>query len=698
MAIARACSTNEVDAAEVQRVCHRRLGLLALRPRARRLGLQACIVLLFALSVTPDSRAQSTPTTSPGMLRPSPEGNPPVAPRIREADLGGTARATPASALAMAEGDPAGELGSDGNRLRASSLGASPTPVSQRPNDSLFGAPSAGVVYPAGGGRLFGAPSAGVIGPTGGVRCRVGDKTPECQTRQAFNVAPPPPTRSTVPTNLPAIPRQDAKPIPPTLATARRANDSLFGAPSAGVMYPPGGVRLFGAPSAGVMYPAGRLFGAPGAGMMNPADGVTRRAFNAAPAPTRSTVPTNLPAIPREDAKPIPPTLATKPPEPPATEKDPYAPIGIKAGNFLFKPALEVSTGFDSNPARVPNGRASPFVVVAPELLVRSQFERHQLDADLRGSYTDTTEFQAFSHPNVDAKVKGRYDVTNTTALNGEARYVLDADDPGTPRIANRFAKLPLVSTAGGTAGVTQDVGRVQVSVKGAVDRVTFQDALLTNGTTVSNQDRNFTQASGQARLTYALTDEYKPFVTASVDRRTHDLPVDFAGFRRDSTAAAVEAGMTFALGDKLTGDAAAGYLTRSYSDPKLAGAGGFIADAMLVWQMTKEASVQLEVKSQVTETTEDMTSGVFRRDVKAEFDYQFQPWLTGAFKTGVGQDVFVGTPRVDDRYFLGLGLLYNVSRQVQLKGDVRQEWTVSNKVGQNLSATVLTLGGRLQY
>ena len=67
-------------------------------------------------------------------------------------------------------------------------------------------------------------------------------------------------------------------------------------------------------------------------------------------------------------------------------------------------------------------------------------------------------------------------------------------------------------------------------------------------------------------------------------------------------------------------------------------------------------------------------------------------------FKTGVGQDVFAGTPRVDNRYFVGFGLLYNVSREVQLKGDVRQEWTVSNKMGQNLSATVLTLGARLQY
>jgi hypothetical protein len=612
---ARFSCAGEVVAAPVARACA--FG-------RRRLIASAGLVLLVALSASPDSRAQTAP---PALLRPSLEGAALVAPRFRQGDLSGTPDTTgsvpAAGALALAEVDPFRDFSppqpasaprvvvsrllpladptADGNRLYAPSLrredmatGASTVlPRQRRANDGLFGAPSAGVMDGA-----------------GGLRCRVGDKTPGCLVRYAFNAAPPPATRGVVPTNLPAIPRRDAKPMPAT--------------------------------------------------------------------------------------------LATKPPEPPAAmmEMDPYEPTGIKAGNFLFKPALEMSTGYDSNPARVPNGRGSPIVVFAPELLVRSQFDRHQLNADLRASYTDATSFQAISHPTVDAKVNGRYDVTNTTAINGEARYNLDADDPGTARFANRFVKLPLVSTVGGTVGVTQDFDRTQVSLKGSLDRVMFQNALLTDGMVVTNQDRNFTQAAGQARVSYTLTPEYKPFVSVSVDRRTHDLPVDIAGFRRDSTGVAVEAGMTFALGDKLTGDAAVGYLVRNYSDPRLPSAGGFIADATLAWQATKETTVQLEAKSQVTEITDPGTSGVFKRDLKAEVDYQFQPWLIGAFKTGYGQDLFPGTTplRIDNRYFVGLGLLYKVSREFQLKGDVRQEWTRSNTFGNDLTATVLMLGGRVQY
>jgi hypothetical protein len=47
-------------------------------------------------------------------------------------------------------------------------------------------------------------------------------------------------------------------------------------------------------------------------------------------------------------AGPIP----SRPPKP-TVEEDAFAPLGIRAGAFLLRPALEVTAGHDSNPARV---------------------------------------------------------------------------------------------------------------------------------------------------------------------------------------------------------------------------------------------------------------------------------------------------------------------------------------------------------
>ena len=42
-----------------------------------------------------------------------------------------------------------------------------------------------------------------------------------------------------------------------------------------------------------------------------------------------------------------------------AVEEDPYAQLGLRAGAFLVLPAVEVTGGYDTNPARTPGGRGS---------------------------------------------------------------------------------------------------------------------------------------------------------------------------------------------------------------------------------------------------------------------------------------------------------------------------------------------------
>jgi hypothetical protein len=470
------------------------------------------------------------------------------------------------------------------------------------------------------------------------------------------------------------------------------------------------------------------LFGTPKAGALNGVCGIKGNeremadaaercmaalAFTVSPPPaTRRIRPRNLPRIAPKDAQPIPPVAAARPvppmqpvpagqPAAPPMMQDPYEPTGIKAGNFLLKPALEMSTGYDSNPGRLPGGvgsPGSPIAVVAPVLLVRSQFDRHQLDADIRAAYVAVARAQQFSHPTLDARVNGRYDFTDTMAFNGEGHLAVDADDPGTPRFTGRFTKIPLVTTVGGSAGFSAKSDRFLVSVKGTADHLAFQNAPLIGGGFVSNADRNFNQYGAQGRLTYALTPEISPFVDVAIDRRIHNLPVDFNGFRRDSTGTAVEGGVTFAVADRLTGDLAIGYLVRQYQDMMLRPAKGFIADANLVWQATPTDTIQFGAKSQVVEITEAGISGVLKRDGTIQVDHQFQPWLVGTLTAGFGQDAFVGTTRLDNRYFMDIGMLYKVSRYLQLKANLRQEETRSNVAVNNLAATVVQVGARLQY
>ncbi|MGY3448282.1 hypothetical protein ACVILH_000624 [Bradyrhizobium sp. USDA 4353] len=523
-----------------------------------------------------------------------------------------------------------------------------------------------------------------------------GGTDPEPNAPEQMQERPPArTTRSPIDPGAGALPQAARREPAPRLAPVR---NGFFGAPSAGLLV------------GGCLSTPGRL-----STTNVPNRCLDALAFAVSPPPaTRGVLPQNLPPIPRQDAQPIPKVLADKPkmrlppvkgqkpqeqPQAPAMmEEDPYEPKGITVGNFILKPAFEMSSGFDSNPGRVPQGKGSAFVSVAPVLLVRSQFEKHLLNADVRVGYIDYAKLRQLSRPTVDAKVNGRYDITDTFALNGEGHVAVDADDPGTPRFTGRFAKIPLASTVGGSAGVTKRFEDFEVSTKAAIDRVAFQNAPLMDGQIVSNADRNFVQYGSQSRVTYNLTPEIRPFVDVAVDRRVHDIAVDAEGFRRDSTGTAVEAGVTLNYADKLTGDVAVGYLTRRFQDPLLKPVNGFIADANLNWQFAKETAIAFGAKSQVVESTEVGISGVLKRDVTVGVEHQFEPWLVGTFLAGYGQDAFTGTTRVDNRYLVELGMLYKFSRLLQFRASVRREDTRSNFKENNLSATVVQVGARVQY
>ena len=126
-----------------------------------------------------------------------------------------------------------------------------------------------------------------------------------------------------------------------------------------------------------------------------------------------------------------------------AVEEDAFAPLGLRPGAFLVLPSVEVTGGYDTNPARTPNGRASPFVTVSPEVVARSDWTRHEVTASLRGSYTAYDKTPELDRPSFDGKITGRLDVTRNTALIGEGILIAAPTIPAarTCRRASRASR-----------------------------------------------------------------------------------------------------------------------------------------------------------------------------------------------------------------------------------------------------------------
>jgi hypothetical protein len=432
--------------------------------------------------------------------------------------------------------------------------------------------------------------------------------------------------------------------------------------------------------------------------------------------PIASNTPLRLSIPPSDSASkpPIPPAVAgTIPGQPPRkrlrVDDDPFGAVGDYAGSFLVKSAVELSGGYDTNPGRLLVPKGSPFYVIAPEFLAVSDWERHALVADLRGSFTGygnsfppvdgivSSAPTNVDRPNFIGHIDGRLDVSRDTRLLAQGRLLVATDNPGSPNVQAGLARYPIYTTLGGTFGFDQNLKRLQVSGGATVDRTSYQNSVLTDGEVTTNDDRNFNQYGGVGRISYELTPAVKPFVEAEADNRVHDLRLDRNGFARDSTGGYARAGTSFEFSRILFGEISIGYAARDYVDPRLNRLDGLLVASSLTWNATPLTTAKFLSTTSIDETTLPGTSGVLTHTYTFEVDHDFRRWLTAIGRFTYGTLDYQGDNRTDKIYTLSGDLIYKMTRNLWVKGTLRRDVLDSSSPGSSSASTVVMLGVRLQ-
>jgi hypothetical protein len=435
------------------------------------------------------------------------------------------------------------------------------------------------------------------------------------------------------------------------------------------------------------------------------------------PPPVDATGSLRLSIPPSELANktPLPPAMAgTVEGQPPRrrlkVDDDPFGAVGDYAGSFLIKSAVELSGGYDTNPGRLNVPKGMPFWVVAPEFLAVSDWDRHALVADLRGSFTgygnslpptiDGVISPAptnIDRPDFTGHIDGRLDVSRDTHLTSELRLRVSTDNPGSPNLQAGLANYPVYTTLGGSLGIDQSFNRLDVAVGGTVDRTVYQNSTLTDGNTSTNDDRNFNQYGGIGRVSYELTPGMKPFVEVEGDSRVHDLPLDRNGYARDSSGGYAKAGTSFEFSRLLTGEISIGYAERSYVDPRLDRLQGLLTAASLTWTATPLTTARFYSTTSIDETTLPGTSGVLTHLYTIEVDHDFRRWLTAIGKFTYGTLDYQGDGRSDITYSIEGDVIYKLTRNLWIKGTLRRDILDSNIAGSSSASTVAMAGVRVQ-
>jgi hypothetical protein len=433
--------------------------------------------------------------------------------------------------------------------------------------------------------------------------------------------------------------------------------------------------------------------------------------------PVNATGQLRLSVPPSETANksPLPPGMADTVPGQPTRRRlkiddDPFGAVGDYAGSFLIKSAVELSGGYDTNPGRIFEPHGLPSYEVAPEFLAVSDWERHAVVADLRGSFTGyggnlpqtidggiNPAPTNIDRPDFTGHVDGRLDVSEWTDVTAEARLRVSTDNPGSPNIQAGLARYPVYASFGGAFGFDQKFNRLQISGGATVDRTVYQDSFLTDGSTSSNDDRDFNQYGGVGRVSYELTPAVKPFVEVEGDTRVHDLQFDRNGFQRDSTGGYAKAGTSFEFSRLLIGELAVGWAERTYADTRLERLQGLLVASSLIWKATPLTTAKFISDTQIAETTLPGSAGTLVHTYTFEVDHDFRRWLTAIGKFTYGTYEYQGIGRNDTTTSTEGDLIYKLTRNFWVKGSLRYDTLASSVPQSSYNATVVMLGVRLQ-
>jgi hypothetical protein len=377
-------------------------------------------------------------------------------------------------------------------------------------------------------------------------------------------------------------------------------------------------------------------------------------------------------------------------------DEDPYAPLGIRAGGFLFLPSVDLSAGYTTNASGIAGGAASGYWLVAPELLFRSDWAQHEATLSMRGSWKNFTDGVTESQPTAAIEATGRIDLPAEWSVDLKAGYDYSRQSVSDPNFPIGVDEAPGVHDLISTAAVNGNLGRIDLTLEGSVGRTIYENGMA-GGIVVDQGDRSNTLYGTRVRTAYELTPAFRPFIEGELGWRVYDRPVDDNGIARASTLVAARAGIAYDSGPILKGELAIGVARETFDDPALATLRALTVDGSLAWSPTPLVTVKVDAGTGFNPSDNPLSSGSIAYNAALAVDYAWRRNVTLTWNASLSDERYQGLDLHDRTYSLGFGWVWKLSRVLWLTGDYVHEWLRSSDPASDYESDAVTVGVRWQ-
>lgn len=309
---------------------------------------------------------------------------------------------------------------------------------------------------------------------------------------------------------------------------------------------------------------------------------------------------------------------------------------------------------------------------------LQSDWSRHQLAIDGTANWEENLSGTGAESPDAYLNALLRLDFVNDVTATLGAGYSYSQESRTDPNAIAGATAQAGIHELRASAGLQKDLGLLRGTTSLELTRRIYGDATLADGGTVSGDDRNTVGAELTARIGYAVSPSLIPFLEASVGREKYDQRVDSTGAERSSTTYGVRAGAEVNLGEKLSGEFAAGYVLRSLDDALLKDISGLILDGELNWSPLRGTNVMVGLASTVESATTAGESGAVVYEFNTGLTQQIHSAVVARLGATAGyRDYTSASGRSNQRsYGAAAGLTWSINRYLDLEADASYERT----------------------
>lgn len=381
--------------------------------------------------------------------------------------------------------------------------------------------------------------------------------------------------------------------------------------------------------------------------------------------------------------------------------KDSKGDDGIRFGNLILKPMLEVYESYDDNIFTEDTNEKSDFVTrISPNLILKTIDSAHALQFSAGLDQVLFADHDKANYLNYDASIKDKYKFDKTLSWEGSLNYrkahSMPGDTDANPA-GDAGEALPYnIYTA--RTSLTKDFGKLNLVPRLGFQRYEYQNVRRNNGLMLDQGYRDRDEKTIGGRVGFDIQKGFQIFTDLEYNPRNY---LQESATERDSNGGSYVIGTRYRIGKELDLEIAGGFMNRSYDTAAYDDINTYDLSSRVNWAVQPGSKVRGSFKRSIVEVTDANTGGAVRNDAKVDFMQDLAEdwsgkvgarWINSDYQGGNGATG--GTSdREDDYYSANVGVKYELTPVVSFTGDYTYGNNNSNRNTAEYTNNVFMLG-----